>query len=88
VISFGQSLVAADLARAEAAATRCDLLLAVGSTLSVWPIAGMVPLASANGAAIVIVNGGPTEMDELGTETIDGPIEIVLPALVASIDAD
>ena len=45
VISFGQSLVAADLARAEAAAARCDVLLAVGSTLSVWPIAGMVPIA-------------------------------------------
>ena len=43
---------AADLARAEAAAARSDVLLCVGSTLSVWPIAGMVPLARAEGAAI------------------------------------
>lgn len=86
VISFGQSLVAADLERAEAAAARCDVLLAVGSTLSVWPIAGIVPVAAANGAAIVIVNGGPTEMDGLGTERVTGAIEVVLPALVASLD--
>src|SRR5499425_1621654 len=44
-ISFGQALVEADLARAERAARSCDLLIAVGSTLSVYPIAGVVPLA-------------------------------------------
>jgi NAD-dependent deacetylase len=44
-ISFGQGLVSEDLARAEAAAETCDLLLAVGSTLGVYPIAGVVPLA-------------------------------------------
>src|SRR5690349_3566647 len=52
-ISFGQSLVAADLARAERAARACDLLLAVGSTLSVYPIAGVVPVAKHAGARIV-----------------------------------
>jgi NAD-dependent protein deacetylase/lipoamidase len=85
VISFGQSLVEADLARAEAAAARCDVLLAIGSTLSVWPIAGMVPLAHTKGAAIVVVNGGPTAMDDLATIRLVGAIEEVLPALVASL---
>src|SRR5579864_3488734 len=44
-ISFGQSLVTADLRRAELAATTCDLLLAIGSSLSVFPVAGLVPMA-------------------------------------------
>jgi NAD-dependent deacetylase len=84
VISFGQSLVEADLARAQAAAARCDVLLAVGSTLSVWPVANMVPLAHSKGASIIIVNGGPTAMDDLATVRLTGAIEVVLPALVAS----
>jgi NAD-dependent deacetylase len=84
-ISFGQSLVPEDLARAEAAATDCDLLLAVGSTLSVWPVAGMVPLARASGAAIVVVNGGPTAMDEVCDVKVAAPIEVVLPDLVAGL---
>lgn len=84
-ISFGQPLVASDLERAESAASRCDVLLAAGSTLSVWPIAGMVPLAQRRGAHVVIVNRGPTAMDELADARIDGPTEEVLPALVEGL---
>jgi len=86
-ISFGQSLVETDLARAEAAASRCEVLLAVGSTLSVWPIARMVPLAHASGAAIIVVNGGPTAMDELATVRLGGAIELALPHLVEGLSA-
>src|SRR5207253_671527 len=64
-ISFGQSLVPEDLARAQRAAAACDLLLAVGSTLAVFPIADVVPTARRAGARIVIVNGEPTAMDDL-----------------------
>lgn len=81
-ISFGQSLVEADLERAAAAARATDLLLAVGSTLSVYPIAGMVPIASAQGARIVIVNGEATEFDDLADAVVRGEISEVLPALV------
>ncbi len=86
-ISFGQSLVAEDLSRAEAAAMRCDLLLCVGSTLAVWPIAGMVPLARRAGAVVVIVNRGQTAMDELADVRIEGACEVVLPALVDGLSA-
>jgi len=86
-ISFGQSLVEADLARAEAAATRCDVLLVVGSTLAVWPIAGMVPIARRWGAEIVIVNGEPTEMDAYAAVLVPGAIETVLPVLVDGLSA-
>jgi NAD-dependent deacetylase len=82
-ISFGQNLVVEDLERAEAAARRCDLMLAVGSTLSVYPIAAVVPIAHMSGARIVIVNGGETEMDDLADAVLRGSISEILPALVA-----
>jgi NAD-dependent deacetylase len=78
-ISFGQALVPADLERAEAAAQACDVLLAVGSTLSVYPVAAMVPVAKRAGARVVIVNAGPTEMDDLADVGIRGSISDVLP---------
>ena len=81
-ISFGQGLVAQDLARADAAARRADVLLAVGSTLGVYPIANVVPVAKMHGAAVVIVNGGPTEMDDLADIRLEGSISELLPRLV------
>jgi NAD-dependent deacetylase len=74
--------VARDLQRAEAAAAACDLLLAVGSTLAIFPAAGLVPTAARSGAAVVIVNGGPTEMDGLADVVVDGSISEILPAMV------
>lgn len=82
-ISFGQNLVTADLERSEAAARACDLLLAVGSTLSVFPIAAMVPVAVEAGARLVIVNGSPTEFDDLADVVVRGSISELLPRLVA-----
>ena len=87
-ISFGQSLVPADLARAEAVARRADLVLAVGSTLSVYPAAGVVPLAKANGAAVIIVNGSPTAMDDLADIVLRGDISRTLATLVGEEGAD
>ena len=81
-ISFGQSLVAEDLARAGAAARGCDLMLAVGTKLSVWPIAGVVPTAKEAGARVVIVNAEPTEMDGLADAVLRGPIGELLPRIV------
>ena len=81
-ISFGQSLVPENLERSEAAARRCDLVLAVGSTLGVYPAAGLVPLASRCGAPVVIVNGDPTELDFLAEAVVRGRIGEVLPDLV------
>lgn len=81
-ISFGQALVPEVIARAMAAAEACDLLLAVGSTLSVFPAANAVPRAKAAGARVVIVNGGPTEMDRFADAVVNGDISEVLPGLV------
>jgi NAD-dependent deacetylase len=81
-ISFGQGLVAEDLRRAEQAARRCDLLLAIGTKLSVYPIAGVVPVAKEAGARVVIVNAEPTEMDALADAVLRGSISALLPRLV------
>jgi len=81
-ISFGQGLIAEDTARASAAARRCDLMLAVGTKLSVWPVAGVVPTAKEAGARVVIVNAEPTEMDSLADAVLRGSISELLPRLV------
>jgi NAD-dependent deacetylase len=86
-ISFGQSLVPEDLFRAESAAAACDLLLAVGSTLGVFPAAGLVPVAVRHGAVVVILNGGPTEMDALADVVVYGRIGECLPKMVEGLPA-
>jgi NAD-dependent deacetylase len=83
-ISFGQNLVAEDLFRAERAARECDALLAVGSKLSVYPAAGLVPSAHLSGASVIIVNAEPTEYDAIADVVVRDPISVVLPALVES----
>ena len=85
-ISFGQNLVADDLERAATAARRCDLMLAVGSTLSVYPVADLVPLALATGARVIIVNGSPTGMDPIAHLVLRGQIGELLPQLIPGPD--
>jgi NAD-dependent deacetylase len=80
-ILFEQRLVPEDRLRAEQAAAACELLLAVGSTLAVYPAAGMVPIAKRAGARIVIVNGEPTEMDHLADRVLRGTIGELLPTI-------
>ena len=81
-ISFGQGLVPEDLARSERAASACDLMLAIGTTLAVYPIAAVVPLAAQNGARVVILNAEPTEMDSLADAALRGSIADLLPRIV------
>jgi len=83
-ISFGQGLVAEDLARAEIAAQECDLLLAIGTTLAVYPIAGVVPVAHECGARLIILNAEPTQMDPLADVVLHGSISEVLPRVVGA----
>jgi len=83
-VSFGQSLRATDLDRAAAAAARADLVLALGSTLSVYPAASIPLVAAERGTAYVIVNRGPTDHDALSSVTLrlEGDVmEIVPPAI-------
>jgi len=82
-ISFGQSLVAEDIERAFAAAEACDVLLALGTSLTVQPVSRLVPTAKQAGAAVVILNAEPTPYDGLADAVVAGSISEVLPRLVA-----
>lgn len=80
-ISFGQALVPEVIERAMRVATEADMLIAIGSTLQVFPVAGAVPLAAENGARIVIINAEPTGMDDLADALINDSISEVLPTI-------
>jgi NAD-dependent deacetylase len=80
-VSFGQALVPEVIQRAIDAAQKADLLLAVGSSLQVYPVAGAVPIAKQAGARIVIINAQPTPMDNMADAVFDGSISEVLPAI-------
>lgn len=81
-ISFGQALDPNDMERAEEAAVQAEVFLAVGSTLQVYPVAGIVPLAKRAGARLVIVNNEPTPFDDLADAVVREPIGAVLPSLI------
>lgn len=83
VILFEENLDADVLHRAVEAAQDCDLMIAVGSTLAVQPVAGLVPYAVGTGARLIIVNGTETSYDHLADVRLDGEIDDVLPRLVA-----
>lgn len=83
-ISFGQALVPGVIDRAMRASAEAEVLVAVGSTLSVHPVAGCVPLARAAGARVVIVNGGPTAMDGDADVVVRGPISEMLPVILGA----
>jgi len=84
-VMFGQPLDPVVFARAERAATGCDLFLAVGSTLTVEPAASLCALAAGAGAALVIVNRDPTPYDGLAAEVIREPIGTAVPRLTARL---
>jgi NAD-dependent deacetylase len=86
-VHFGEPLVAADLARAEDAASACDLMLTVGTTLTVHPAAGLVPVAAAAGARVVVINAEPTAYDHLADAVLRGQISEVLPEIVQPVQA-
>jgi len=64
-ISFGQAMPEAEMLRAEEATLGCDLFLAIGSSLQVYPAAGFPMLAKRNGAQLVILNRESTELDPI-----------------------
>jgi len=85
-VSFGQSLFDGDLDRALAAAEEADLLLVVGTTLTVGPINLMVHAALQAARAVVIVNGSATDMDNLADVVVRGSISSVLPGILRYTD--
>ena len=85
-ISFGQPLVSSVINRAFRAAAEADVLLAIGTTLQVYPVAAVVPEAKNRGARIVILNAEPTQFDDIADAIFSEPIGTVLPGLCELID--
>jgi NAD-dependent deacetylase len=83
-ISFGQALDEQVMAASVEAARECDVLLAVGSSLQVYPAAGLCDVAQDAGARLVVVNAEPTPYDEQAEAVLDDPIDEILPRLLSA----
>jgi NAD-dependent deacetylase len=84
-VMFGEALDPVVLEKAAGIAQVCDLFVAVGTSLQVHPAAGLVEVAAAAGARLIVVNAEPTPYDDLASEVIREPISTALPALVARL---
>ena len=82
-ISFGQAMPEGPMRRAEELTLGCDLFVAIGSSLVVWPAAGFPLMAKRNGARLVILNRDATEFDNLADLVIHHDIGTVLAPFVA-----
>jgi NAD-dependent deacetylase len=82
-ISFGQALDPDVIDAAVRAAADCDVFVAVGTSLTVHPAAGLTDLAAAQGARVVVVNAEPTPYDDLADLVVREPIGTALPELLA-----
>ena len=82
-ISFGQSMPVKEMQMAELATTSCDLFMAIGSSLTVYPAAGFPRLAKQNGARLVIINEQDTDLDPVCDLVLH---EKIGPTLSAAID--
>ncbi len=82
-VSFGQAMPAEAMQRAEALTKSCDLFLAVGSSLVVWPAAGFPLMAKRNGATLVIINREPTEFDDIADLVVRNDIGDALAPFIA-----
>jgi len=67
---------------AEAATMSCDLFLAIGSSLQVFPAAGFPIMARHNGARLVIINREPTDLDEAASLVVNEEITPVLQNII------
>ncbi|MEV4381419.1 NAD-dependent deacylase [Streptosporangium sp. NPDC049644] len=84
-VMFGQALDRVTLTRAIEAAEKCEMFVAVGTSLQVQPAASLVGVAVGAGARLVIVNAEPTPYDHLADEVISDPIGVAVPRLCSSL---
>ena len=88
VVLFGEWLPEAAIDRAFALAAEADVLLCVGSSLEVHPVADLPGVTYAAGGAVALVTQGPTPWDRRAAVKLDGDVVAELDALVAALDGD
>ena len=84
-ISFGENLVPEDLARSQSAAAAADVFCAIGTSLTVFPAAGLPDLALSRGARLVVLTAQETPFDAAAAAVVRAPLGEVLPELVARV---
>lgn len=82
-ISFGQAMPEAAMRRAQELAEACDLFLAIGSSLVVWPAAGIPLVAKRNGARLVVINRDATDCDDVADLVVRHDIGTVLAPFIS-----
>jgi NAD-dependent deacetylase len=82
-VSFGQAMPEAAMQRAEQLSSKCDLFLAIGSSLVVWPAAGFPLVAKRSGARLVIINRDPTDFDDVADLVVRADIGRTLAPFIA-----
>ena len=85
VVLFGELLPEAALARASALAASADLLLCIGSSLEVYPVAQLPQITLAAGGSVALVTKGPTPYDREAAVKLDGDVVDELEALLAAL---
>ena len=83
IVYFGEQLPSDSLDRAVDAASTCDTFIAIGTTLTVYPVAHLAGIAIEHGADLIVVNAEPTAYDRYATAVIREPIETSVPSLAA-----
>ncbi len=85
VVLFGELLDQRAIDRARELCEAADVLLCIGSSLEVYPVAGLPLLTAAAGGAVAIVTQGPTPLDEIAAVRCEGDVVAELEALVAAL---
>jgi NAD-dependent deacetylase len=85
VVLFGELLDEAMMARASALAAAADLMLCVGSSLEVYPAAGLPELTLEAGGQIAIITKSATPFDRFAAVRLDGDVEEELEAVMAAL---
>jgi NAD-dependent deacetylase len=85
VVLFGEMLPEQALARARVLCERADVLLCIGSSLEVHPVAGLPLLTHAAGGDVAIITQGPTPLEEIARVRLDGHVVEELQALVGAL---
>ena len=86
VVLFGELLPVDAFARAERLAAEADVMLCIGSSLEVYPVAGLPELTLAAGGAVAIITQGPTPLDAHAAVRLSGDVVAELDALLAALD--
>ncbi len=85
VVLFGEMLPADAMAEAESLAARADLMLCVGSSLEVFPVAGLPSVTLRSGGGVAVITMGPTPFDANATVRMDGDVVADLEAVLAAL---